>query len=329
MCVAASSMCTANAVASPPSPCGPTPSRLTAAESSASSCRAVGIGAVRAERARRRALRERDAQVGRAADADADDRRRAGLAAGREHAVDDERLDRVDAFGGDRHLEERVVLRAAALGDHLDDERRRASSTKSTWITGTSMPHDVCSLRARERMHDRRAQRMLARRALAARGGSPPSVAGPSTSTLRPIDDVVDRHAGVLAEQVVGALGDRDVGDHRAEHALRRARAVSLAAQRVEAGLDVRRQDLERADVELLAASSTSSRSTFMLMRPPSVSAQRTAREREAGDEPAAASPARSSSCAAPTTAEFDQQQPHAARQVQRRAASRAPIRRA
>ena len=54
--------------------------------------------------ARRRDLGEVDAQVRRAADADADDRRRAGLAAGVEHAVDDEGLDRVDAFGRDRHL---------------------------------------------------------------------------------------------------------------------------------------------------------------------------------------------------------------------------------
>jgi len=37
MCVAAISTCTANAVASPPRPCGPTPSRLTARVSSSSS----------------------------------------------------------------------------------------------------------------------------------------------------------------------------------------------------------------------------------------------------------------------------------------------------
>src|SRR5438874_12266172 len=36
ICVAASSTCTANAVESPPSPCGPTPRRLTAVDNSSS-----------------------------------------------------------------------------------------------------------------------------------------------------------------------------------------------------------------------------------------------------------------------------------------------------
>src|SRR2546422_1607967 len=63
--------------------------------------------------------------------------------------------------------------------------------------------------------------------------------------------DVVDRDAGVLAEQVVRVLGDRDVADHRAEHALRAG--VGLAGRKpVEALLDVRRQLFQRPDVELL-----------------------------------------------------------------------------
>src|SRR5690242_8422269 len=63
--------------------------------------------------------------------------------------------------------------------------------------------------------------------------------------------DVVDRDAGVLAEQVVGVLGDRDVADHRAEHALR-AGVAFPRRERVEAPLHVGRQLLERPDVELL-----------------------------------------------------------------------------
>src|SRR5437588_7537955 len=63
--------------------------------------------------------------------------------------------------------------------------------------------------------------------------------------------DVVDRDAGVLAEQVVGGLGDRDVADHRAEHALR-AGVGLVGNEPVKALLDVRRQLLQRPDVELL-----------------------------------------------------------------------------
>ena len=62
---------------------------------------------------------------------------------------------------------------------------------------------------------------------------------------------VVDRDAGVLAQQVGLVLGDSDVLHHRTEHALRAC--VGLARrQPVEALLDVRRQELERADVQLL-----------------------------------------------------------------------------
>src|SRR6185503_5639266 len=60
--------------------------------------RALRILAARAERSRRRHLGQVHAQVGGAAYADADDGRRAGLAAGLQHAVDDEGLDRVDSL---------------------------------------------------------------------------------------------------------------------------------------------------------------------------------------------------------------------------------------
>src|SRR4051812_4529663 len=52
--------------------------------------RAFWIGAMRAERTRRRALRQCDAEIRRATDADADDGRWTGLRARRDHAVDDE-----------------------------------------------------------------------------------------------------------------------------------------------------------------------------------------------------------------------------------------------
>src|SRR5712692_816512 len=54
---------------------------------------ALGVVAAGAERTRGRYLREVHAQVRGAADADADDGRRAGLAAGLQHAIDHERLD--------------------------------------------------------------------------------------------------------------------------------------------------------------------------------------------------------------------------------------------
>ena len=62
--------------------------------------------------------------------------------------------------------------------------------------------------------------------------------------------DVVDRHAGVLAEQIVGLFGDVDVLDHRRKNTLRDRRGF-LRGEAREALLDVRRQNLERADVKL------------------------------------------------------------------------------
>ena len=72
--------------------------------------RAVRIGAMRAEFARGRALRERDAEIRRAPDPYANDCRRTRLRTGGDHAIDHERLDSVDAFGGNRHLQKRIVL---------------------------------------------------------------------------------------------------------------------------------------------------------------------------------------------------------------------------
>src|SRR5438067_10143453 len=63
--------------------------------------------------------------------------------------------------------------------------------------------------------------------------------------------DVIDRDAGVLAEEIVGVLRDGDVADHRAEHALR-AGVGLLLGQALEALLDIGRQLLKRSYVELL-----------------------------------------------------------------------------
>ena len=62
--------------------------------------------------------------------------------------------------------------------------------------------------------------------------------------------DVVDRHSGVLAGEVVGVFGHRDVPDHRAEDRLR-ARVGLAARKAIEALLHVVGQDLQRADVKI------------------------------------------------------------------------------
>src|SRR3954453_15519310 len=68
---------------------------------------------------------------------------------------------------------------------------------------------------------------------------------------VAPDGDVVDRDAGVLAEQVARALGDPDVLHHGLEDGLRRG-VVLVAIEAVEAALDLWRQDLQGADIELL-----------------------------------------------------------------------------
>src|SRR4030095_12884274 len=63
--------------------------------------------------------------------------------------------------------------------------------------------------------------------------------------------DVVDRHPGVLAREVVGAFGHRDVLDHGAEDGLC-ARIGLRARKTIEPLLDIQGQDLQRADVKIL-----------------------------------------------------------------------------
>jgi len=134
--------------------------------------RALGIGAVRAERPRRRDLGQVHAKVRRTADPYADDGRRTGLAAGVEHAVDDERLDRIDAFGGYCHAQPGIVLRARALGDHFDRERLVVGEIDVDHRYAATA--GAVLVLARDGVNDRRTQRMLARRAASQPRGSPP-----------------------------------------------------------------------------------------------------------------------------------------------------------
>ena len=155
-----------------------------------------------------------------------------------------------DAVGRDQHLQERAVLRARALRDHLDLDRLLALVEIDMDDRHADAARGLLVL-ARDRMHHRRAQRMFLGGALAA--------AADRVLHRRAVEldmaadgDVVDRNAGVLAQQVPGALGHRDVLDHGVENGL--AGGVGLLAhQPLEALLDVVRQQLERADIERLA----------------------------------------------------------------------------
>jgi len=75
-------------------------------------------------------------------------RRRAGLAAGLQHAIDHEGLDGVDAFGGDCHPEPRVVLEPEPFGT-ISITSASSSSEKSMLIDRHARPHEVCSFTPR------------------------------------------------------------------------------------------------------------------------------------------------------------------------------------
>ena len=125
------------------------------------------VGVTRADRPGDRLLGEVHRVVGGAADPDADDPRRARLAARADDRLEDELLDPLHAVGGDAHLQEAHVLGARALGDALDVE---------AVPVGDELPvHDrqaVADVRAgvlaRDRVDGVRAQRVLDRRALGA-----------------------------------------------------------------------------------------------------------------------------------------------------------------
>ena len=100
-------------------------------------------------------------------------------------------------------------------------------------------------------MHDRRPQRVLASRARAAFADR--------FLEFDTIDldiaadpDVVDRDSGVLAQQVIGVFGNRNIADHGAKHVLR-GRVRLARSQSGETCLDVGRQELERANVEFFS----------------------------------------------------------------------------
>ena len=147
-------------------------------------------------------------------------------------------------------MQERAVFRARALGNHLDldgflafveidmDDRDARAARRLLVLAGDRVDH-------------RGAQRMLAGGAFAT---APDRRLERDAVELDMASDrhVVDRDAGVLAEQIIGALGDRDVLDHGVEHGA--ADRIGFAPdQRFEAGLDVGRQELEGAHVERLA----------------------------------------------------------------------------
>src|SRR5205823_5642808 len=124
----------------------------------------VRVGVARADRPRDRLLREVHRIVGRAADADADDPRRAWLAAGAHDALEDELLDSLYAVGGNAHLEEAHVLGARALRHafHVEpvpvldelpvDDREAVADVRPGVLAG-------------DRVHRVRTQRVLDRRA--------------------------------------------------------------------------------------------------------------------------------------------------------------------
>ena len=97
-----------------------------------------------------------------------DDGRRAGLAARVEHAVDHEGLDRIHAFRRDRHAQPGVVLRAASPW------APSRSASVSRVVAEIEVDHREprpaggVLVGARDRVHHRGAQRILARGALAA-----------------------------------------------------------------------------------------------------------------------------------------------------------------
>ena len=127
-------------------------------------------------------------------------------------------------------LQPRVVLRAAALRDHLDRQRLRLRRRNRCGSPARAMPHDVCSfLRVIGCTTDERSGCSRVAR-------SQPRTIACFSAIAVDLDAAADRHvvdrdAGVLAQQVVVLLGDRDVADHRAEDAL----PVRVGLGRIEA----------------------------------------------------------------------------------------------
>src|SRR6185312_4422082 len=146
-------------------------------------------------------LREVHRIVGRAADADAHDPRRARLAAGSDDRLQDELLDPLHAIGGDAHLQEAHVLGAGPL--------RHALDVQAVPILDELPVHDrqaIADVRpgvlAGDRVHGIRAQRMLERRP---RGAVAERLVDARWMERKVLTDtgVVDGDARVLADEVL------------------------------------------------------------------------------------------------------------------------------
>src|SRR5580765_982108 len=178
--------------------------------------RDVRVRIVRADRSRDRFFGEIHRVVGAAADADADDAGRAGLATGADDRLEYEPLHALHAVGGDAHLQEAHVLAAGSLGHALDVE---------AVPLGDELPvndrQSVAGVRsgvlARDRVHRVRAQRMLDGRALGTglEGGVN---SGRMQGKMLAHTAGVDGDSGVLADEVLLGLRDGDVLQDRLQN---------------------------------------------------------------------------------------------------------------
>ena len=165
------------------------------------------IGVARADRPRDRLLGEVHRVVGGAADADADDPRRARLAAGADDRLEHELLDPLHAVGGDAHLQEAHVLGAGALRHALDVEP--VPVLDELPVHDRQAVADVrAGVLARDRVHRVRAQRVLDGRA---RGAVPQRLVDPGRVEREVLADAagVDGDARVLADEVLLVVRDR------------------------------------------------------------------------------------------------------------------------
>src|SRR3954454_18177603 len=206
------------------------------------------IAVAGADRAGDRLLREVHRVVRGAADADADDPGRAGLAAGADDALEHELLDPAHAVGGHAHLQEAHVLGARALRHALDVE--------PVPVRHELPVHDrqaVADIRAgvlaRDRVHGVGAQRVLER---GARGAVAEALVDAGRVERKVLADAagVDGDPGVLADEVPLVVRDLDVAEDRAQDAL--PRDGGLAPGRVREGVaEILRDVLQRPDVEV------------------------------------------------------------------------------
>jgi hypothetical protein len=214
MCVAAVSTCTANAVESP-RPLRPDAELIHGARELLGF--APSGSSPRGEAAAYLRPCEMDAEIGGAADADADNRGRTGLAARFQHAVDHSASPRPTLrreppsepglFSASDPFGAISIASVRRVGDH---------------ITGTPRPQ-VCSFR-RVTGCTTEGQGMLAQVARS----QPRRIASFSATPsfrCRDDDDEANPECGVLAEPVIGRLRDGDVLHHHTEDALRARRS--------------------------------------------------------------------------------------------------------